>query len=449
MFKKTLLALAMAGVAGAASAGSIAVTNVDVSTQGYAAQTSANQKIIVDTATATNAADDIVLTVGTTIVQNDRIVFTISGATIDSTQAVDVQSSVANGVSLLSATGNQIVVRATADLPVSGPATITISDLHLLPTSTAKDHKITIQSKAIYDDGEYDAAPAVTVATFVQDFSANVKADSSLDGVIDVGTSRTQFIESNANITSDKLVLELGDATADIYDLVIDKVEHTVQFSDLSFALAFDANSDGKISGAEVPNLLSGSVSGGVNADTLNLSVDVEKNTVKVTQVVDTELDSEVTLTFTVDGTADYVIPEQSFTGTVVGFDGTVEAPALSGELGSWVNNGTTFHVPFMVFDSKHASAVVANNRSSIDAKVELVLYVNGTAVNVGSIGTLAGNGSMNFASAIAAAAAANNAGATFGFDLVFEGTAKAIDISAQYVNKTSGSRAVIQTTEL
>lgn len=471
MFKKTLLALAVAGVAGTASAATITASDIDVSSEGFAAQATAAQIIEIGNIDVANGGDDITdltIDLDASLITNDVLEVTFSGATIDTANSSPVITIDIGGtddvasVTFLDFQGTDTIrFRVSADVAaITTPAEVddddnlVLSGVDLVPTSSANGSAITITSKAISSSqaiGEYEVvSTGVALADFRSQFGTTVTA---FDGTIDVGNSRFDFVSGTTDVLSQTLV----DNVADVDSLTFATVTHTITATDLSYALVYDStaqggNANGTLESGELlgaGNLVQVATTAAGGADTFTATLDLTTQVLKLTQTVVGTVDLDPAVTINVPGNT--AIPEQVFTASVIADDGTNSATAAAAgtAIGSWNNNGTTFHVPVLAIDNNHIQAVIANNRSSLDADVELVVYVNGEAKSQGVVGTLQGYDQIDLASKIKAAATAEGITDIIAFDLVFEGASDNIDISVQYVNKNTSSRAVIQVTEL
>ncbi|GAB3037618.1 hypothetical protein [Bowmanella dokdonensis] len=462
MFKKTLLAMTIAGIAGTASAASITATAVNVSVEGFGAQAAAARIIEVD---AAGDVTDLTIDLAADLITNDVVEIAFQGATID-TSSVPVITLDATGVpdtaslqflDIKAGSPNTLRFRVTADVAAVNAAgepndddDLLLSGVVLNPTSAADGAEITVTSKAISSSaaiGEYEiVSTPVDVAAFRNQLEADVDA---LDGVVDVGNSRLTFTSSG---TTDELVVNLVDNSGDVDALTLTTITHTIMGEDFGWVMSYDAeanggDADGELDAGELAAAVSVATGGD---DTFTMDLDLDTNTLTIEQTVNGgAVDAATTVTFTVPG--DMAIPEQTFTASIVGDDGTTSATAAAAgtSVGAWTLNGSVFHVPAMYSDANHAALVRAANRGNLDANVELVLYVNGVAKSKGVIGTVGKYSQLNLGPAIIAAAAEEGMSSGYSFDLVFEGSNNAIDITAQYVNKSSASRAVIQVTEL
>ena len=451
IFKKSLVAAALAAAAFNASAVVVTATPAVVSLEGAVNEVS----IAVPAITATAGAQ---YTVG------DTITFTFTGADLDTAAvgfAPTLTATLGAGdtatLGFVGATASTVTFRITAqtDGGVNGVsytgATFVTGGL-LFKTSTVVDAKGDIKVKhgasnvtgsiVIDNLGTQEA----TVATVTEQFTATV---SKLDGIIDVAQSRQKFTTA----TTDVLVVTTTETAAAVHDANFNKVTHLVK-GDFSFA---DTNKNGTITTAEL-NAAIAVVSGGddtVAQPTLNASW--TELTAVVTDVTDGP--QPTTFTFTEPGVSASkpVLVPGAFTVTstveyspATGADKT-KAVLSAADAGAWTLNGATVQVPYLVFGTVGGKAyntiVQLNNASSVTGDVFVDVYKeDGVQVLANKkVATVAGQTTTNIAGAIKTElAAAGAADGKYSVKVVANVPEKTASVYSAFVDTVTGERIIV-----
>lgn len=449
IFKKSLVAAALAAAAFNASAVVVTATPAVVSLEGAVNEAS----IAVPAITATAGAQ---YTVG------DTITFTFTGAELDTALIAPTLTATLGGgdtatLGFVGATASTVTFRITAqtDGGVDGVsytgATFVTGGL-VFKTATVVDAAGAIKVKhaasnvtgsiVIDNLGTQEA----TVATVTEQFTATV---TKLDGVIDVGQSRQKFVGA----TTDVLVVTTAEAAAAVHDANYNSVTHVVK-GDFSFA---DTNKNGTITTAEL-NAAVGVVSAGddtVAQPTLNASW--TELTAVVTDVTDGP--QATTFTFTEPGvsTSKPVLVPGAFTVTsTVNYTpatGAAKTKAVlsAADAGAWTLNGATVQVPYLVFGTVGGKAyntiVQLNNASSVTGDVFVDVYKeDGTQVLANKkVATVAGQSTANIAGAIKTElAAAGAADGKFSVKVVANVPEDTAAVYSAFVDTVTGERIIV-----
>lgn len=450
IFKKSLVAAALAAAAFNASAVVVTATPAVVSMEGAVNEAS----IAVPAITATAGAQ---YTVG------DTITFTFTGAELDTALIAPTLTATLGGgdtatLGFVGATASTVTFRITAQTDggvdgVSYTAATFVTGGLVFKTATVVDAAGAIKVKhgasnvtgsiVIDNLGTQEA----TVATVVEQFSASVT--TKLNEVIDVSNSRQKFVGA----TTDVLVVTPAEAVAATHDANYNSVTHVVK-GDFSFA---DANKNGTITTAEL-NAAVAVTSGGddtVAQPTLNASW--TELTAVVTDVTDGP--QATTFTFTEPGVsaAKPVLVPGSFTATsTVNYSpatGTAKTKAVlsAADAGSWTLNGSTIQVPYMVFGTVGGKAyntiIQLNNASSVSGDVFVDVYKeDGTQVlSNKKVGTAAAQTTMNIAGAVKTElAAVGAADGKFSVKVVSNVPENKTAIYSAFVDTVTGERIIV-----
>jgi hypothetical protein len=478
MFKKTLLAASIASM----SAGSFAAANlVDATDQG---NTTTAPVVSFEGAASdtTVAAATVYVQLGAEYSTGDVITLTFSGGELDtanSAPAVVYADDTADTgtaddtvtIGLLGSTASTVTFRVTAvadnaggngittdggELAISGLVFTPSSVLASATNSVTATYKATIagdSSTTIDTNGTKLTATIIDVDT---QFSG-IDVTTGANGVIDVGESRKEFVGGTSDaITGLAIVNEAAPAGGATPALLTgeDTVVTIAGAFDFLNNAAVDTDEDGVVTVAEA-TAAAITVAGGGYALT---DVAADFSSIEITTTEADETPDSATVTFESDINADtngqLTLAKTEFSATAsVGYNdagataGTKSVSASTSVVGEWTMNGLIAHVPFFVNDSKHSTIVTVANYTSNTPDIELIIYDGTDAIEQGVVGQAAANGVTNITAWVKAAADAAGV-SSYAFDVIVNEEPENADVNAQYVNKTSGSRAVINVSE-
>jgi hypothetical protein len=481
MLKKSLVALAIASVAGMASAADITDTEYQIlSAQGAVG----TENVVV--------ANDVVVKLAAEYKVDDIIKFNFAGVDIDEAASILVTKVLlandpATGadaknpdvedvpfgtmtLGLLSSDKNSLTYRVTSlDYADEKPenttkgGTITLEGLKFEVSSLLTSGSGSVAYSAETSTGiELDKAKTNSTVLFdvKNQFAASVP--TKLDAVIDVNEQRLRF----------EVLSDVPIATDYHQDSVALKAEQ-IQYKD-----ADDANVDfalpATIEGMKATLVGDFSFLGEANADTGLITTDkvtvddsagavAEPNpTVKVyadkivVERVDAALD---TVTITIDvagdekpGFADKAINTQQFTAeidvnyeTASGKANQVFEAGNKLNAGEWTLNGAVVHVPFMPFRDGYAPIVNVSNTSTQDGDIEVLVYAENNAEWVEPVSyMLPVQAKAQAQTNITGALKSVGIEGDVAFDIIVNAPKDDIEVSALYYN--NGDRAVMQT---
>jgi len=468
MLKKTLIALAVASVATAASAADVTDTaSALLSKQG--AVNTANVQI-GNAASIGDVAGDVLVSLEAEYKADDLLYFDFAGGDVDlakSVIATDVQlykdatdaaagdPATSIGTMVLgllpSTTKNQLVMRVTSlDYKTpTDPANTTkfgmlvLNGLTFKTTTILSSGKTTLDYRATTSSGvEIDAGKdsVVTIFEAKDQFSASVT--KKFNAIIDVNEQRLMFVaptDTDTKVT-DSVTVEtkaVAAPTGKVWALpaAATKSDYIVH-GDFSFL--GKVNDDGTITTTKVTS--SADTTPTVYADKIVTSyAGLTANNI----VVDISGESATA--------ADKALSPQEFTATttVSYTDFSTKAGSVvlqdKADAGAWGLNGAIVHVPFMPFRTGYSPIISVSNTSNQAGDIEVLVYHKSDAAWV--------EPTSYMLTTPAAAEAMTNVTAELqglgidgdvAFDVIVNAPSKAIAVSALYYN--NGDRAVLET---
>ncbi len=230
MFKKTILATALAAATLGAGAADVNVAvDADIASQeGAASQTNV-------------ALQDVIVTLGAEYTQNDTVTFTITGAQFDTaTSAPAITASIDAGDSatlgLLSVTATTVTFRITAvddadnDTIVFDGGTFTLSGMQLVTSSVVDatgdidvSYEARTNTNLLLDPATGMDSLTVTAIEVVSQLGAAL--GQAADAVIDVEADRLLF---TGGATTDTIVATITEAAVDIGDITYNGSTHVL-----------------------------------------------------------------------------------------------------------------------------------------------------------------------------------------------------------------------------
>ena len=424
MFKKTLLAAALATTTLGAVASTVTTTATTVGVE-YA--------VGIKQITAA----DVSVTVGRAFANGDIIEVAFTGTTVATMTAAATPVAITPTVTQTSGTvefleydGNTVKLLVTS--AVNADSSVTVSGVQLIVTDAAAKGlvKVSALGKVATVEGAktVDTSVAVTSITYVKQL--NTKIAAAFNGVVDVNTSRKKFTDAG---TADTLVIENTLASAPGGTVTTKGVTYTV-YGDFSF---LDVDGDGTLEAKE----------GTVTSAAGTVAVAKDFTSAVVTQA--TGLVSG-TVGVTVTGAAGSVIPDQSYMAKTQvsyanpagGATDLVATTLAQSAAGSWTLNGATAHIPFLPFGPNFAQSVTVSNTSKQSGGVDLVIYAGSDTVEVDGITSVVAEGVTDISAAIrSAVSAAGLSSASLSFDVIINAPTSAITVEAIYYAKSDGDR--------
>lgn len=463
MLKKSLIALAIASVAGSAFAADITVTPKNIlSKQGAVGTTwvKVNQadstvegeiQVVLD---AEYKIDDIItldftgakLKTGSTITASVDLGYIVVDADnkVVAAEADDVGAELVGTVTLgvLSQLDNQLTLRVTsldykekigADVVVPAPlkttkkGVLTFSGVELSVADILTNGYAKVDYSAKTSTGIALDVNNKTNSTVLFEAKDQFKAEviKELDSTVDVNEERQLFTEKG---TESQFTLNSFEIT---YDGVPYALAATATKSDFvvngNFAFIGEAGEDGFIKDMDTFKVYN---------DRLELTVP--------------SIASTGVRTVTVPG--DVIIPHQTFTAsakvsyTAVAASGNGEIALELGDAGQWKLNGAVVHVPYMPFRAGFSPIVNISNVSKQDGGIEVIVYQQDNAWVEPQSYTLETIAKAEAQTNITSELRTLGVEGDVAFDIIVNAPAKDIAVNALYFQ--GGDRAVINTVD-
>ncbi|MGL1957055.1 MAG: hypothetical protein OCD00_07040 [Colwellia sp.] len=448
MFKKSLLALALAGVAltGAVNAADLTASDIQVSKEGNAANGS-------DAVTQVEIAD-IAIDVGVDYIVNDIVQFTVSGAKFDTdvNGAITVTDTSSNGSVLTFVDfSNDNTVRFRVSVADTGAAdTLTLSTFALDLSDTAAGTDVTISSQAISVNpliGAYDKSDGETDLIEVR-AQTSIEATVALNGEVSTAAGRAEFTGG----LTDVLTVTLTDNEADVDGLSFDELTHTI-VGDFSFLMDYDLDANG---GDDSGDLDDGEIAAGIvytsvnvgGQDTVEYSIDDALTTVTAVQTVDGGSDLDLVNTFTItvvgdDADGSVITAPQSFTYASSTTDGTNAVADSAISAGAFTLDGSSTDIAFLPFGSDYAQSITVTNDTAIEGAITVTLTAGGMDYSKELVAIASAKSVTNISKEVAAFAV--ESGVTGDAQVNVTVNAPTITVKGLYYHKPSQDRVLTQ----
>lgn len=462
MFNKTLIALALTAVAGNAAAATLAATEHTVTKQYLAAAANA---------TETHTAAAFTMTLGSEYVLNDTITLTFNDAltapasnTIVTAPVVDVVGPPAvagtSGVtlSLVSSSATSLTYRVTA-IDNTGVAVqkttgtvVTLPAILFTKSKLATNNGVSVTFSAKTNTGlDLDTAGGTartrSLVKVVEQFTATAP---SFAKTIDVGAARKSF--TVAGLTGVFNIVEPA-AAPTTFSQAVTKVVHEVS-GDFSWAVDTDTTTAGIQAKAGVftvancanvvnPQAFSATATkitftcDAVAANT-SLAIDVEANKVAAAPLP----------------AVSPVLPTATFTVTsTVSHTNGPSTPFNATAAGSWILNGSTVNVPYMVFGTlnglSYGQVINVTNNSSSEGNITVDVWKEDGTVLLSNvvIGVSKAKSTTSIAGAIRTALNTAGFGTVDGkvsLRIVTNVPANSVTVYSAYVDSETRERAIV-----
>ncbi|RJE76914.1 hypothetical protein BGP78_10960 [Pseudoalteromonas sp. MSK9-3] len=439
MFKKTLLALAITGFAGVASAATIndGGASVKISQEG-----SVNEAMFTLAPVVVRAGIANGYSVG------DKLVFTFTNDKFDISTAATLVEAQKDGA---------VAGDSTPDLTFSGPAysdgntvtftvtaqtvamavgdKLTLGGIKLEKANLLAGGKVNVDFKVIssVNNSDYEAKSATIVEVANQIES---KVTTKFDAVVDVNAERKLFVEANSTKVLDILTVETTDDAAVTLGADVNKVSYTV-YGDFSFV---DTNNDGTADYAmTVTNATDEAFAKDFQSITFSHTAGASHD-VSVTATATATPTLIPVQTFTVDATVSYD-PETENTG---GTDSTEKVSGL--DAGEWKLNGASGSIAFLPFGSEYARSVTVSNTSTLEGEVTIDL-IAGNKTYTKTIATKAAAQSVtNISADINAFAAESGITGNASVKVVVNAPDTSVSVTGVYYHIKDGDRILVPT---
>lgn len=458
MFNKTLIALALTGVAGTASAATLTVANEHTVTKQYLAAAAS--------ATEAHTSASFVINLGAEYVLNDTITLTFNDSlkvpatnTIVTAPVADAPGPVAGKsgltLSLISSTSNSLTYRVTAidntGVAVQKTTGVAIATpaIEFVKSKLASNAGVSVTFSAKTNTGlDLDTAGGTdrtkSLVKVVEQFTTVAPSFSKVIDVAEASGRKNfegvdQFATSNLGVTT---LTTAGNTFAQAPT----KVTYTID-GDFSWVFDTDTTTAGIQPRANtvVPTNCAGLADEALTASRYTFSCTAVAANTNVKLDIAANKVGATAAQIPVLNTTDYTI-----TATVAHTGGPSQ-PYNAKAAGSWTLNGSTVEVPYMVFGTlsgvQFSQVLQVTNSSSATGDI----YVDVTGEDGKSIlsnvkvGTSAGKSTVNVAGAVRTAL--TNAGFVNGkasLKLVTNVPANNVEVYSAYTDVTSRERAIV-----
>jgi hypothetical protein len=455
MFKKTLLALTVAGLSLNAAAsvidagglGDLTTNQQLISLEGSAGSTtiviSAANPITVDTTLVTDTVEGLYTTLA-------KLKVTITGGTLVAGSSLNIDFVDADGatttlVGTVEYLGNVAILTlnaASVDL-FDGDNTLfakgdnlVVSGLTISPTGGVIDSataiSLTVEVLDVVNSSVTDISTGV-IASVVTQFSAAITELG--DNAVDVGDARLSFIKADdgTEVLTDSSVITVSSKQVDLLpaDATAEKAT-SVLVGSFGF---LDTNADGKVTAADA-----GTTTASINAAFTTATL------VGAATGFDgaAPTNSALTTSFAVDGITQTLAP-QTFTSSVsfdyadaLGEDQTFTASLAAG---AWTLNGDTALIPYMPFDSAFAQSITVTNNGIVDGAITVDITANGETNTHILTEVAVANTVTNITAGVKAAAATDGVTGNAAITVVTNSPSNDITVSALYYSKADADR--------
>lgn len=446
MFKKSLMALAMAGAAFNASAvltldpnGSTATTEVlIISAEGSKNTTSvaiSDVDVVLGTITGFTTASSIEITItGGTLTPSTSLTAVHDTATTNlvSSSAVTYPTLTKAVLTFTGSGAAETAIRAAVATDV-----ITLGGLSIAPTSTDAGSKIGYTVKVLSNvGGSVIDSVTGTVAVYSNQFAAI--ASPKADGTIDVGNQRLSY---EAKAVSDVIGVSLTSAQVDL--MAADGTAGTIK-TVLTGSFAYlDGDASGTVDAGSVTTT-SGSPTVSADFTTVTETAAAIGTGLFDGGILDTEVEA---ITLTVDGKTN-VLGTQTFSISTEfdyvdqGTKTNTFSSVLAG--GSWSLNGSSSFIPYLPFDSSFSQSVTVTNTGVVPGAITIDWTSAGVEATTELTAVAAANSITDITAELKALAAANGITGDAALSVVVNSPNTDVRVSALYYSLADADRGVV-----
>ena len=440
MFKKTLLALAIAGVALNASA------KLTIDAKGaYSTAPATSQLISAEgsqntTSVALGAVDVTISGTVTGYASAKTVRVTITGGTLTpSTTLTAVHTSgdlVASGTVTYPTLNQAVLTLSNAgETAVQGSVAgnvITLGGLSVAPTSIAAGSTIGYKVEVLSSvGGSVIDSVTGTIATYASQFSAKAV---KTDGIIDVGNERYTFDITGAatSTVAETFGITIKSKPVDINSVSSAKPAKSV----LTGSFGFLAGTDGKVAATDLSS---------TGTTVINAALTTVTDTAATALTIGS--DSTATFTATVDGKTQTLAP-QTFTVSTE-FDYTdagnkSQTFTATAAAGGWTLNGSSSYVPFLPFSSGFARSVTVTNKGKVAGAITVDWISAGVKATTTLTTMAVGQSVTEIASELNALAAANGITGDAALTIVVNSPDADISVNALYYSLADKDRGIV-----
>lgn len=456
IFKKSLVALALTGVAMSSAQAAITIGGkAEYANEGITTSTGAAQNITLG---ATTGTSDIVITVNTVVPQNGLIrvnfsapVSTKSGFVMDLSSAAVVTPATGT-VAVANYGADFVVYRVTnvGGLPVGETLTFNDSLKFTAPAIIAAKGLSVTASTETATGTAIESAKTEVVAELVQQVEFDVLTAGLLTKTIDVATKRTKF---TSNGTTAALTIDTTDnaATTDAFEVAYTSQKYTLtgDFSWIKDTKTADAGIQAAAGVVTLPGACSQT---SLTATTLKFSC----NGTAVDPSVSFDLAANAASTpdadvYPVLNPTSFKLSAEVDFNNPAGLASNLLTPFADTAVGSWSLNGADVTIPYLVFGNvggkDYNQVVQLTNKSSIEGAIYVDIYDgegNAIAKNSKLTVTAKANSVTNLATELKALVAAAKYQGKVSVRVIAEVPSATAQVYAAYQDVATSERAIV-----
>lgn len=374
MFKKSLLALALAGAALSGAANAATITSGG--TKAIALEGNLNANLGNSILAPADLTSALTTTVGTAYIVNDVVTFTVSGATFDITSTPTLVGGSAT-YNFIDYSGTNIARFRVAVADASAADTIVLAGWSLKTAGAADKSKITFTSTALSSNatiGAYDTtATAADSFTFGKQLTTTT---TKLNGEVSTGKGRAEFTSSaNQDVLT---IANVNNAGVDA--LTINKAVHVVT-GNFSYVIDYDAtanggDADGVMDAGEIASAVTNT---GCTSGVVTFNTGLTALTMTDTGGIAASCAIELNNVGNAAGGSVIVSP-QSFTVASTYTDASSNAITVGASgAGSFTLDGSGADIAFLPFGSEYAQSITVTNSGTVVGAITVDLTAAGT----------------------------------------------------------------------
>jgi hypothetical protein len=439
MFKKSLIALAFAGVAVSGAANAATITSG--ATAAVALEGNLNANLGNSTLAPGDATAALTTTTGTAYIINDVVQFTVSGASFDTTATPTLAGGTATYNFIDYPDANTVRFRVAVADATAGDA-IVFAGWSLKTAGATHGSKVTFKSSALSSNasiGAYDAtATGADSFQFARQLTTTITA---LNGEVSTGNGRAQF---TTNPNQDVLTIANTD-NGGVDALTVAKAVHVVT-GDFSWLMDYDAvanggDGDGVLEAAE---LAVGVTDTGCTSAVATLNSSMTELTITDTGALAASCAIELNNVGNAAGGSAITAP-QSFTVASTYTDAGSNPISASASAGAFTLDGSVGKTAFMPFGSAYSQSITVTNNGSVVGAITVDLVQDGVKYTKELTATSAAKSVTDISKEVQAFAA--ESGVTGNASVTVTTNAPGIVVEAIYYHKASMDRVLVPTT--
>ncbi|MEK0160726.1 hypothetical protein WLQ65_16535 [Pseudoalteromonas piscicida] len=412
MFKKSLLALALAGVATTATAVETSVQKTTVGVEGVAA---------ADKGLTVNANNSIKLTLGAEYAEGDIVKITAAGGSFaDKDYELKFDNTADKkeiSFGLLNSTSSVLTFRVTNVADSANPSK---GGVYSLTAGTGADAAVAFKLTSIAEKG------TVTIET---------KAETAQGTAID--STEKDKVAVFEGVQQYALEITPGEGTIDVAEMRKKFAGDTYKDASLDFTVT--APDAGSVTGAGYEVVITGDFNGVGEVKVGDTKATIAKDKSSAKAVVGNLNDAALNFALPTKDADKVALTAQTFTADVKVLDADDKAVLTlkdDANVATWKLNGDTEFVEIMPFTDAYNRYIAVTNNGTVEGDITVELYFNNKMVAAKKVGTAGKYAVTDVTAAVNALAAENEVTGVAGIRVTTNAPASNIEVSALYYNK-------------